>query len=212
MKYISINSVFKRDTSLKRKPFINEYATPTLEMLANAKWYATEKVDGTNIRIYPDGTVKGRTDDAQLHVGLLTTLQEIANGYAQLVEEGCLAPNILFGEGYGQKVQGNLYNLRSHLFVLFDVYNEEQGIWYNRGAVNSVADTLGLAHVPTLATNITLPEAVEMIKTKEFKDSRLHNGAPNEGCVLRPMLELKTNNGSRVITKLKFRDTLPEGI
>ncbi len=212
MKYSSIDSVFKRDMTVKRKPFLNEYATPTLEMLANAKWYATEKVDGTNIRIYPDGTVKGRTDDAQLHVGLLTMLQEIAKGYAQLVEEGTMASNVLFGEGYGGKLQGNLYGLSSHAFVLFDVYNAEQGIWYNREAVNGVADSLGLAYVPTLATNITLPDAVEMIKTNQFKDSRLHNGAPNEGYVLRPMTELRTNNGSRVITKLKFRDKLPEGI
>jgi hypothetical protein len=212
MKYSSIDSVFKRDMTVKRKPFLNEYATPTLEMLANAKWYATEKVDGTNIRIYPDGTVKGRTDDAQLHVGLLTMLQEIAQGYAQLVEQCGMTPNILFGEGYGQKVQGNLYGLSYHAFTLFDVYNPEQGIWYNREAVNGVADSLGLAYVPTLASNITLPDAVEMIKTNQFKDSRLHNGAPNEGYVLRPMTELRTNNGSRVITKLKFRDKLPEGV
>ena len=47
--YQKINTLFKRDSNNVIMP--DEWADPMFEYLANTKWEATEKVDGTNIRI-----------------------------------------------------------------------------------------------------------------------------------------------------------------
>lgn len=72
--YQKINTLFKRDSNNVIMP--DEWADPMFEYLANTKWEATEKVDGTNIRIIitppptegaPVGVeFRGRTDAAQI--------------------------------------------------------------------------------------------------------------------------------------------------
>ena len=47
--YQKINTLFKRDSNNVIMP--DAWADPMFEYLANTKWEATEKVDGTNIRI-----------------------------------------------------------------------------------------------------------------------------------------------------------------
>jgi hypothetical protein len=202
MEYHKIQSLYKRDPKTKNKSFLEgEFACPEFEFLKECQWVGTEKIDGTNIRLYKQtGRIGGRTDNAQIHAGLIEHLKEVQETLAnsQIPED-----TILYGEGYGSKIQsGGQYIPDGQSFVLFDVII--CGNYQPRSSVEDIAHKLKIPCVPILGTQ-TLEQWVNFIKAGG-KDSTLHPGAKNEGVVLRPQTELRTRCGERVITKLKFKD------
>ena len=54
-KYEKIDTLFARDMEGTKKLMPGVFRDPTIEYLAHLDWDWTEKVDGTNIRIYWDG-------------------------------------------------------------------------------------------------------------------------------------------------------------
>jgi hypothetical protein len=73
--YHKIQSVFKRDPETKNKRFLlGEYSLPEFEYLATLPWIGTEKVNGTNVRLFSDGRIAGKTDNASLHPSLISVL------------------------------------------------------------------------------------------------------------------------------------------
>ena len=69
VEYHKIKCPFKRSVEGNKEVQWNDWIDPTIEYLKNNKWVFTEKVDGTNIRIFWDGhsvTFAGRTDRAQI--------------------------------------------------------------------------------------------------------------------------------------------------
>ena len=123
--YHKIQTLFERDPKTKRL-IIGKFCNPTIEYLKDNVWSFTEKVDGTNIRIFWDGhkvQFGGRTDNAQIPLPLFNRLNELFGGEtnAQLFEQKFGNKEImLFGEGYGAKIQnGGLYRADVD-FILFD--------------------------------------------------------------------------------------------
>jgi hypothetical protein len=125
--YHKIQSIYKRDMTSKRKTLIEgEWTLPEFEYLAGNVWTFTEKVDGTNIRvIFKDGgiTFGGRTEDAQIPAQLVARLNErflpLAAKLAEVFPDGAA---VMYGEGYGAKIQKGGGNYRADQdFVLFDV-------------------------------------------------------------------------------------------
>lgn len=205
MEYTKIPNIFKREEHGNNKLIEGDYSTPELEYLANVPWVWTEKVDGTNIRVVWDGhsvSFGGRTDKAQIPAHLVNKLNELFGGtnkeeiFEQKFGE---TPVILFGEGFGEKIQkgGGLYGAVD--FILFDVFC---GMWLKRDAVEDIADTFGIRAVPIVNTG-TLPEAVEYIR--QHPKSSLRD-AELEGIVCRPLHELADRRGNRIIVKIKCRD------
>lgn len=201
--YHKIQSVYLRDPATNHRTFLEgQYSTPEIELLAAVDWEWTEKVDGTNVRVMWDGervTFGGRTDNAQLHAGLVNRLQSRFTAEA-LGEVFADSPAMLCGEGYGEKIQKGGGNYRKgQNFVLFDVYC---GMWLERSNVFGIGASLGCGVVPVVGYG-TLAEAVEWVKgTPEST----WGDFPAEGIVLRPTVELQTRRGGRVITKLKAKD------
>jgi hypothetical protein len=71
-----------------------------------------------------------------------------------------------------------------------------------RSDVEDVAKSLGIVVVPIIGVG-TLSDMIEKVKagiTSTWGDFMA------EGIVARPFIELKTRNGSRIITKLKHKD------
>lgn len=203
--YHKIQSVFKRDPATKNKRFVMwDYSMPELEYLAHNHWHGSEKVDGTNIRIYghsEGGFIAGKTNNAQIHQGLFAHLEAVRD---RLLASDLPDDIVLCGEGYGAKIQsGGTYIPDGQSFALFDVMIS--GNFQPRASVLDVSVKLDLPVCPLLEC-MPLVDWVKAIESGEFMDSLLHPGAKNEGVVLRPMVELKTRNGDRVITKLKFKD------
>lgn len=80
--YEKIKTIFTRDDKTKK---LNEevYRDATIEALKDIEWEFTEKIDGTNIRIYWDGhkvNYYGRTDKAQIPSQLMNKLIELFAG------------------------------------------------------------------------------------------------------------------------------------
>lgn len=200
--YHKIQSVFKRDPATKNKRFLMwEWTLPEFAYLANIAWVGTEKVDGTSVRLYKNGFIGGRTDNAQLHQGLFAHLLTVSK---KLQETLLPEDTILYGEGYGAKIQsGGQYIPGGQSFVLFDV--NISGNWQPRSSIEDVAAMLDIPVVPILQQQ-SLHWWIEAIQGKTFYESLLHPGAKNEGVVLRPAVELRTRTGKRIITKLKFKD------
>lgn len=89
--YHKIKTLFVRDERTK-KLIEGKYIDKTVEYLKDNKWQFTEKIDGTNIRIYWDGhkvNFYGRTDRAQIPANLMNRLVELFGGEAneQLFEQ-----------------------------------------------------------------------------------------------------------------------------
>lgn len=206
--YHKIQTIFKRDMTSKHKTLIEgDWSIPEFGYLAGNQWTFTEKVDGTNIRVgFLDGNVTfdGRTDNAQIPAPLVAKLNErFLPIDARRRLEGVF-PNgsaILYGEGYGPKIQkaGGLYRLDQD-FVLFDV--RVGNWWLQREDVEDVASRLGLDVVPVIGEG-TLHDAIRM--TKNGMQSQWGNFQA-EGIVARPKVELFTSAFHRIITKIKHKD------
>ena len=110
---------------------------------------------------------------------------------------------ILFGEGYGRKIQkvGSLYRPDDVSFILFDVLIGD--VWLKRESVEDIAKTFDIDAVPIVGTG-TLEEAVAFVKSNPR--SAINSAAPMEGVVARPEVELLDRHGKRVIVKIKCCD------
>ena len=114
---------------------------------------------------------------------------------------------ILFGEGYGAKIQkGGNYIPDGQSFILFDVWRD---IWLERINVADIAGKLGIKIVPIVGEG-TLLEGVEFVKhatAAEFRSDLAENKAYQmEGLVMRPAVEMQDRRGNRIIAKIKRRD------
>ena len=215
MEYPKINSIYKRDMTKPNNPFVvGEWSEQCFDYLQNNKWEFTEKIDGTNIRVMFDGeniVFGGKTDNAQIQSHLVNKLQNTFLTLSQRLilkelfkpKEGEATNVVLYGEGFGYKIQGKVgvdYLLKEVDFCLFDVRVGDW--WLQREDVAGIASKLGLK-VPAIVGYGTISEAVELVK-RGFKSS--FGTASAEGLVLRPTCELRTRGGQRVITKIKVRD------
>ena len=203
MKYPKIDTIWKRDENNKYNIIEGDYSK--IEFSNINKWNITEKIDGTNIRIiYRNGIVSfgGRTDNAQIPATLFEYLQKT---FTNDVMKRAFGDDdaILFGEGYGPKIQkgGGLYR-DDVSFVLFDVVIGEW--WMLRDSIEDIASKLNIECVELIGT-MSIDEAVEYVKNKP--DSILSkNKKEMEGIVARSYPLMRFRNGNPIMWKLKARD------
>lgn len=202
--YQKMLNVYRRDR--ETNILTDEFAVPEFGHLLEAPWEATEKLDGTNVRLILDLTsrfkVWGRSDGAQLppklheHCAALETRIRRAFDVATDV--------CLYGEGVGPRIQkgGERYGDTQH-FRLFDV---KVGRWWLTGEqVREVGDGLGIPVAPFIGT-MTLGTAISMWwDWPEPPRSRIFDGVP-EGWVLRPAGGLLFRSGDPIRAKIKERD------
>lgn len=207
--YTKIETIFERDMDGTKKLIEGKFRNETVEFLKDNKWICTEKIDGTNIGIVWDGhkvSYQGRTERAQIPAHLMNKLIEMFGGETneELFEQKFGETQvILFGEGYGAKIQKGGGNYRSDVsFILFDVYLPEQNLWLKRDALEDIAKTFGIDVVPIVLTG-TLHEAVDFVKQKPKSTIGV---ADMEGLVCKPAVDMLDRMGRRVIVKVKVRD------
>ncbi len=206
MEYHKINTIYKREmTNNSKKLLISEWSQPEFGYLQDNLWVFTEKIDGTNIRVMLDDagnlTFGGRTDNAQIPTQLLTRLQERFIPQKQKMVDMFRDGIVIFGEGYGPKIQKGGGNYRSDQdFIVFDI--RIGSWWLTRDDVAAISHELGLDTVPVYGCG-TLHDAVKWAQAgipSTFGDFQA------EGVVGRPMVELKARNGQRIICKIKCKD------
>lgn len=204
--YNKIEAVYKRDVNGSKKLIEGRYCNETVEFLSDNKWAFTEKIDGTNIRVHWNGheiAFGGRTDRAQIPAHLVNKLSErFLNVETEELFEQKFGERevILFGEGYGNKIQnGEAY--RSDVdFILFDVMIGDN--YQSRESVEDIAKCFNLEIVPIIMYG-SIQEAVDFVKTKP---NSTIGTAKMEGVVGRPIVEMRDRCGKRIIIKIKVRD------
>ncbi len=208
IEYPKIETLFDRKPTGTRKVLCGKWRLSEFEYLKNCTWQGTEKIDGTNIRVYWDCllkkiTIGGRTDAAQIQTQLLAKLGELFT----IDKLTLLYPDIsmlFFGEGYGAKIQkgGGLYVPDGVNFALFDIFIDP--LWLKRENVRDIAAKMELTVVPIIAEE-NLPELISMtaagLDSRIAKEQRLA-----EGLVVRPLVDLFTRRGHRIIGKIKHSD------
>lgn len=231
-------------TGKKGKMIRGSWSTPELEYLADKQWEFTEKVDGTNIRIGLNRLADnlnveyaGRSDNAVIPEPLLERLEEVFPTYPawrrdldrpgyghrhrellHWMQDNRLEKVVLFGEGYGPKIQNGGNYRSTQDFVLFDVKIGD--FWLDRANVDDIASKLGIDSVPVIGYG-TLYDAIAIVENgfsckaniknvnRHGEHDRLISTWGNfeaEGIVARPMVPLFNRKGERIITKIKGVD------
>lgn len=208
IEYTKIETPFERDMNGSKKLIEGKFRNETVEYLKDSQWICTEKIDGTNIGIVYDGhkvSYQGRTERAQIPTRLMNKLIELFGGDVneELFEQKFgETPVILFGEGYGVKIN-NGGNYRSDVsFILFDVYLPDQNLWLKRDAIEDIAKAFNVDAVPIVMRG-TIQEAVQFVKTKPKSTIGTAN---MEGLVCKPEVDLLDRMGRRVMVKIKVKD------
>ena len=204
--YPKIETIFSRDTEGTKKLIFGTYRDETIKYLRLNDWQFTEKIDGTNISVEWDGhavSFHGRTERAQIPKHLLEYLEKtfLTTEAEELFEQTYGDKNvILYGEGYGAKIQ-NGGNYRSDVsFILFDVLIGDN--WQEREWVEKTAKMFGIDVVPVVFVG-SLEEGVDYVM--EHHPSTIGT-AMMEGIVGRPMVEMRDRLGKRIIVKIKWED------
>ena len=206
--YEKIETIYARDMEGTKKLIPGQFRNETVEYLKDNRWVWTEKVDGTNVRVYWDGhtvTFGGRTDRAQIPAPLVNRLNELFGGEinAQIFEQRFGEKEVtLYGEGYGAKIQavGSAYIPDSVDFILFDVLignNYQEREW-----VEQTAMAFGCKVVPIVGEG-TLEQAMQFVKGHPQSTM---GTCEMEGIVCRPARELRDRRGERLIVKIKWHD------
>lgn len=203
--YHKIQTIFKRVMDHpQKKLIIGDWSTPEFAYLAASQWHFTEKIDGTNVRIIWDGqniAYKGRTDRAVLPVDLLKQLHSTFEPLkTRFFDNFSCKQVVLYGEGYGGKIQKGQKYRETADFILFDIKIGQW--WLTRESVKDIGGRLDLSVVPCRGMG-TLWDAVHAAREgipSMFGDFEA------EGYVARPAVELLDRSGQRIIAKIKCRD------
>lgn len=180
------------------------------DILLFKECYALQKIHGTSAHIaYKDSQVIFFAGGSKYD--LFITLFDQEDLQTRLEEKfGFETKVVVYGEAYGGKLQGMSDTYGPNLkFVVFDIKIGDK--WLDVPSAHGLATELGLEFV----YYETIKADIEEINRMRDMDSMqgIRNGMPNmpeEGVVLRPLIELIRNNGSRLICKHKkdnFRET-----
>lgn len=203
--FTKISNIFLMDTKGKITGL-----QPLFRTLRKVTWEGTEKVDGTNIRIHWDGhsvEIGGRTDKAEIPTHLKEKLEErflskpMEYKFEEIFGEKDV---ILFGEGYGPKIQNGGTYASEPKFILFDVLVDGK-FYLTRANVDDVAEKMELDKVPVVFYG-TIDEAIECVAQHPMSTLGEHQHEM-EGLVLQPVgIMLYDANGHPLKGKCKYRD------
>lgn len=214
--YPKIETLFNRGEDHK---VTAGYRMPEFGLVS--KWLVTEKIDGTNVRVFVDTRgiesipvtgFRGRTDAAQMPPFLADELRRLFpdDRVGAAFDEGTQA--VLFGEGYGARIQKGGGNYRDGIsFRLFDVaVTGTDGFiwWLNWSDVEDVARKLGIKTVPSFSVT-QLEHIVKLVKNgldSAVAYAERGHVTPAEGVVCRTEPLLFTRRGHRLTWKLKTKD------
>lgn len=219
MEYPKINSLWKRQgyyfdphtkSSIRDKNthdlIVGDYSMPEFKNIR--EWHVEEKIDGTNIRIFfQKGAIRfgGRTKDAQIPCHLFDylqghfTIEKLKHAFPADNDEPYV---ILFGEGYGPKINSG-GNYRDDVgFILFDVFCG--GWWLKREAVRDIAISLGILNAPPIG----VMEEFDIVTYVKRHPQSLCSVRPQimEGVVCRPEPLMLFRDEKPIMFKLKCKD------
>ena len=167
--------------------------------------YAMEKIHGTSAHVgWKDGKLfffAGGCDHLQFIQ--LFNHDELTAKFSEMKHDSV----IVYGEAYGGKLQGMKATYGDQLrFVAFEVKIGDS--WLAVPQAENVARSLGLEFVywQQIPTTLDALDAARDADSVQAIRNGMGAGKKREGVVLRPLIEVTTNNGGRVIAKYKRDD------
>ena len=210
-RYQKIYNPFKRSAD-GRKVLIGEWARDEFGMLADTKWTATEKMDGTNLRVSwrpKDGEIiiNGRKANSELPGDLRDRLEstflESGRWNAAFTDftdhDICVT---LYGEGIGPGIQkGGAGYLPIKDFCLFDVRVEN--LWLRQEDVTEVARKMALRRAPVMGLDTLKNWMSGVALGFNSKLPGANKDKKAEGVMCRPQGNFLNRMGERIICKVK---------
>jgi len=168
-----------------------------------------EKIHGTSAHISFKNNTIHYFSGGESHVNFVKLFDE-EKLKAEFANLGHSEEITVFGEAYGGKCQGMSATYGKELkFVAFDVQVGEN--WLNVPNAEDVCKKLGLefVHYAKCSTDLVALDAARDADSVQAVRNGIGPGKKMEGVILRPLVEMKLNNSSRVICKHK-RDEFKE--
>lgn len=172
------------------------------DVLLFRECYVLEKIHGTSAHVaWKDGKLRffSGGEDHLKFTGLFNQ-----HTLSMLFKDIETENTVVYGEAYGGKQQGmkDVYGDRLK-FVVFDVKIGD--CWLTVPRAEKVAKDLGLEFVwyEKCSTNIGILDLARDLPSNQAHRNFMGYGKKSEGIVIRPLIELTKNNGSRVIAKHK---------
>ena len=173
------------------------------DILLFRECFALEKIHGTSAHVaWKDGAVRlfsGGEEHARF-VGLFD-VPALSAAFAALGHPAV----VVYGEAYGGSQQGQSWRYGKALrFVAFDV--KVGDLWLAVPDAEQVASALGgleFVAYDQIQTDLAAIDAARDAPSVQAKRNGVEGDVPREGVVLRPPIELRKNNGDRIIAKHK---------
>jgi hypothetical protein len=176
------------------------------DILLFKECYALEKIHGTSAHVsFKEGKLSffSGGEPHEKFVALFDQA-ELAKRFAAIGEN---LEIVVFGEAYGGKCQGMSDTYGKALkFIAFDVKIGEW--WLDVPNMADVAAKLGLeaVHYEKIPTDLASIDAQRDADSVQAVRNGMGTGKKREGVVLRPPIEVRKNNGERIISKHKRED------
>jgi hypothetical protein len=172
------------------------------EILLFKECFALEKIHGTSAHVSWKEKKTHFFAGGCSHENFLKLFDEAA--LIKAFESTGLPEVTIFGEAYGGKLQGMSGTYGKELkFIAFDVKVDDN--WLAVPQAEDVCKTLGIEFVHYVKISTDLQEIDKQRDAESVQAVR--NGMPvgklREGVVLRPIVEVKKNNGERILAKHK---------
>ena len=184
MSYMKIQNLYRED-----------------DILLFRECYATEKIHGTSAHIsYKDGQLRFFSGGAN-HDQFVSIFDQdyLAKEMPDVADE-----ITIYGEAYGGKIQAMSHTYGKELrFIAFEV--KIGGCWLDVLTAERIVLRLGLEFVPykKIRTTVTAINRERDRESVVAVRRGMGHGHKREGVVLRPLMELRKNNGARIISKHK---------
>lgn len=174
------------------------------EILMFKECYAMEKIHGTSVHIswepetkeikYFSGGVK--------HETFIKLFDQ--NALLALFTDELTKPTVFFGEAYGGKMQRMSHTYGKELkFIVFDV--KIGNTWLSVPHADGLARSCDFEFVDyaLISTDLETIDAYRDKPSIQAKRNGILEDKVREGIVLRPLIEVRKNNGARIIAKHK---------
>lgn len=172
------------------------------EILMFKECYAMEKIHGTSAHIsWKDGKVSFFAG-GEKHANFIKLFDEVSLQHEFAEKFDCDV--IIFGEAYGGKCQGMSETYGKELkFIAFDV--KVGDYWLDVPNAEDVATKLELEFVyyVKISTDLESIDNQRDMHSIQAKRNGCGSDKVREGVVLRPLVEMKRNDGKRIMSKHK---------
>ena len=161
-----------------------------------------EKIHGTSAHVTWAGGELRFMSGGEKHERFVALFdaERLTRGFAE-IGHGLVT---VFGEAYGGKQQGQSRRYGTELrFVAFDA--KVGDLWLAVPAAEALVRGLGLdfVHYKKVSTDLDALDAERDAPSEQARRNGVEGEQTREGVVLRPLIELVRNNGSRIIAKHK---------